>query len=163
MADKQFDSFLIVLLIKIKEMGDDNKKEQEKLLFNAYSEHTKVLRAWLAAYAIGVPLLLLNNDGLRTTLLSCNQAHDILKYFAFSIALQVLITLINKIVNWINYSAAYKNAEERNNWENIADTISTWFLIDFVVDILALYYLVISTLLLFDVYFPKHCHCFNTI
>ena len=109
--------------------------EEVNRIVAAYTEHNKVLRAWLAAYSIGVPGFIFSNDYLRCIIISNGIAREILKLFILAIAIQVFITFINKYINWINYNASDRKKQEYSFIENICDSISQFIFLDFIADI----------------------------
>jgi hypothetical protein len=108
--------------------------EQVGDFLKAYDFSTGLLRAWLGAYSVGVPALLLTHDGALKRLVAQHQATRIAGIFALAIGLQVAITLINKYIQWGAY--ARHSPPKRINWyTDLCETASEWIWLDAIVDI----------------------------
>src|SRR5713101_4478781 len=76
---------------------------QAEGFYKAYEEHSRTLRAWLVAYGIGGPVLMLTNDHISLTLSGSGHARTIAILFLGGVVLQVLLTAVNKTAMWICY------------------------------------------------------------
>jgi hypothetical protein len=131
------------------EKGDHEQGEQASDFLNAYDFSTGILRAWLGAYSVGVPAFLFTHDDVLKKLIAQHRAAHIAELFALAIALQVLITLINKYVQWGVY--ARHSTPKRFNWyTNLCEKASEWIWMDAVADIATIAFLAWGSLLVFS-------------
>ena len=71
--------------------------------FEAYTQHSSVLRTWLVAYGIGAPALFLSQDKIWQALAKSGLLATIGALFLAGVFLQVAIAAINKSVMWACY------------------------------------------------------------
>lgn len=113
--------------------------------FANYSEYSKTFRAWMVAYGIGGPVLLLINKDAPASLAGAQDLRTIVTLFVSGVVFQILLALINKWAAWHMYRGAYSlqtgSADETHhesntykfwNWVNK----QSWF--DFSCDMLSL-------------------------
>ena len=127
-----------------------NDDEIAKAALEAYGYCTNVLRAWFGAYSIGVPALVLSTDKLRQPLLASGHSKSALGCFVGAIALQVLLTFINKYTQYGVYER-YGTAKTRNWFTAGSESISDWILVDFVADVGTIVCLVAGSLAIFNI------------
>ncbi|MHC4947087.1 MAG: hypothetical protein ACYTG1_02340 [Planctomycetota bacterium] len=72
-------------------------------LYTAYEAHARILRTWLVAYGIGGPVLFVNNDDLWRGLVESGTGRLVGLLFLAGVAVQVLVTAINKSAMWGSY------------------------------------------------------------
>jgi len=133
----------------MRENGDDDQEDQASDFLKAYDFSTGLLRAWLGAYSVGVPAFLFTHDDVLKKLVAQHRAAHIAELFALAIALQVLITLINKYVQWGIY--ARHSPPKRVNWyTNLCDKASEWIWMDAVADIASIVSLAWGSLMVFS-------------
>lgn len=71
--------------------------------FEAYSQHSAVLRTWLVAYGIGAPALFMSQDKIWQALAISGLLATIGSLFLLGVFLQVALAAINKSVMWACY------------------------------------------------------------
>jgi hypothetical protein len=118
----------------------DNKKSseikrEEEEFYSAYTEYSKILRTWLVAYGIGGPVLFLTQSEISNKIIESGQARTIVYLFLLGVFFQIIISLINKCVNWYLYCHADPKTRKREWGYKIADWVSERFCIDILCDI----------------------------
>jgi hypothetical protein len=91
--------------------GDRMPEASEQSYFDAYMEYNKALRNWLVGFGIGGPVLVLSNAEILRTVLRCGNKNVIFWSFSIGLFLQIVISFINKYVNWHSYNN-FKSGEE---------------------------------------------------
>lgn len=81
--------------------------------FSVYLDYGRVLRAWLVAYGAGGPVLFLTQEKVAERIAASGQARTIVYLFLAGVLLQVLISLLNKWVNWYLYAYADLSGPKR--------------------------------------------------
>jgi hypothetical protein len=84
-----------------------NKAEADGY-FKVYEEYSKVLRTWFVAYGIGAPALFLTNETAAMTLNASTHAKYIASLFLGGVAIQVMLTSVNKVTMWALYFGEIK-------------------------------------------------------
>lgn len=124
----------------------------EAAFFANYAEYAKTLRAWLVAYGIGGPVLLITNKELSAALKASAYRNDIVDLFLVGVALQVSLAFINKWCAWHmyvgEYESAYKSRTRYKVWSWLNDR--SW--IDMLVDGGSLVAFALSTCLVVHVF-----------
>lgn len=82
----------------------------EAAFFANYAEYAKTLRAWLVAYGVGGPVLLITNKELLVALKASAHRNCIVDLFLVGVALQVTLAFINKWCAWHMYVGEYELA-----------------------------------------------------
>ena len=103
--------------------------------YKVYEAHTRILRAWLVAYGIGGPVLILTNDPISAKVVASGIGKEIAMLFLAGVGLQILVSLVNKWVNWGVY--AYSESEKLSEGKRyaICNWISEQFWFDMLLDI----------------------------
>lgn len=112
---------------------------------NAYGEHARTLRTWLVAYGIGAPVLLMTNDSFSLAVRESGSAKLMAGFFLAGVALQVLLSAINKGSMWGLYYGETALTFKRSAWYKLAFGLSERYWIDFVVDVVTLILFVVAT------------------
>jgi len=103
--------------------------------FESYAEYNRILRSWFVAFGIGGLAMFLVEEKLRDALTGSGQARVVIALFLSGVALQILITGLNKYANWYCYAGeddpAYQRTAAYRFWSGIARE----FIIDVVVDV----------------------------
>lgn len=103
--------------------------------FESYAEYNRVLRSWFVAFGIGGLAMFLVEEKLRDALTGSGQARVVITLFLTGVALQILITGLNKYANWYCYAGeddpSYQRTAAYRFWSGIARE----FIIDVVVDV----------------------------
>jgi hypothetical protein len=129
--------------------ADHGQDDQASDFLNAYDFSTGVLRAWLGAYSVGVPAFLFTHEAILKKLVAHHRATCIAEIFAGAIALQVLITFINKYVQWGVYTR--HSPPKRINWyTDFCENASEWIWMDAIVDVATIVLLAWGTLMVFS-------------
>lgn len=71
--------------------------------FSNYAEYSKTLRAWLVAYGVGGPALLLLSKDAPTKISASPNLSLIVTIFTAGVACQILLAFINKWIAWHLY------------------------------------------------------------
>jgi len=129
-------------------MSDEPKqrdRDEERDLFDDYDEFAKVLRTWFVAYWIGGPVLLLNNETIRSKIARSGSARYIALLFLIGVGLQVLLALLNKTALWLCYMAE-REPKRRARWlYRAAESFAYEFCIDLLFDLVSLGLLGLAT------------------
>lgn len=114
--------------------------------YEAYAKHADILRSWLVAYGVGVPVLILSQEGLWKVMLANGVIVSAGLSFVIGVALQAALALINKVVMWNNYRGAssWKFRHTRTYWFLMC--LSAQFWVDIVFDIVTIVAFVHGTL-----------------
>jgi hypothetical protein len=112
--------------------------------FSVYMDYGRVLRAWLVAYGAGGPVLFLTQKDIADRIRASGEARTIVYLFLAGVLLQVLISLLNKWVNWYLYAYADLSGRGRSkgragkqhtSWSYaLAGRISRQFWLDILAD-----------------------------
>jgi hypothetical protein len=78
--------------------------------YKVYEEYAKNLRAWLVAYGVGGPVLILTQEEVSRVVTASGAGAGVAVLFLAGVGLQVLLSLLNKWVNWGIY--AYSETQE---------------------------------------------------
>ncbi len=117
--------------------------------YKVYEEHTKTLRAWMVAYGVGAPALMLSNQVLATKILASKDISLIGLTFLAGVSCQVLLALINKYAMWICYRGANSAEFQLTLIYKAARWLSTQFWIDILLDVSAVTLMCFATYRIF--------------
>lgn len=106
--------------------------------FEAYSQHSAVLRTWLVAYGIGAPALFLSQDKIWQALAKSGQLPTIGFLFLFGVFLQVFLAAINKSVMWACYYGDIEPSYQTTRRYRGALWLSERYSIDITCDLVAM-------------------------
>jgi hypothetical protein len=115
-----------------------NTQHDSSEYLSAYSEHSTILKTWLAAYGVGAPVLILSQEKLWTRLNDAGSLRLIAILFLAGVALQVLLAATNKSIMWTCYFGELKPAYKLTRRYKAADWLSERFIIDALVDIISI-------------------------
>lgn len=124
---------------------------EASILFEAYSQHSAVLRTWLVAYGIGAPALFLSQDKIWIALAKSGHLPDIGRLFIAGVFLQVLLAAINKSVMWACYYGEEMPKFKTTKRYLCASSLSEIYLIDIVCDLITMATFGSATYLCFSV------------
>jgi len=82
-------------------MTHTNKKADDSSFYESYAHFSRTLRAWLVAYGVGVPVLLVSQEFIAKSIIKAGTGSLITWLFLTGVAIQVLAALLYK------YSMAY--------------------------------------------------------
>jgi hypothetical protein len=84
-------------------------KTDNSSFYESYAHFSRTLRAWLVAYGVGVPVLLVSQEFIAKAIIRANTGGLITWLFLTGVAIQVLAALLYK------YSMAYLYNSEENS------------------------------------------------
>ncbi|MGA9852603.1 MAG: hypothetical protein WBR15_06695 [Gammaproteobacteria bacterium] len=87
-------------------MGNIYKKTDDSSFYESYASFSRTLRAWLVAYGVGVPVLLVSQQFIAKAIIKAGTGRLITWLFLAGVAIQVLAALLYK------YSMAYLYSAE---------------------------------------------------
>lgn len=87
-------------------MQKHNKQKQESGFYKSYANFSRTLRAWLVAYGVGVPVLLVSQEFIVRAIITAGNGKLITWLFLVGVSIQVLAALLYK------YSMAYLYSNE---------------------------------------------------
>jgi hypothetical protein len=83
--------------------------------FANYAEYSKTFRSWMVAYGIGGPVLLFLSKDAPANISGSPHILVIVTLFIFGVAIQILISLINKWAAWHMYRGAYAKYQDAHD------------------------------------------------
>ena len=92
--------------------------------FAAYGEYARTLRAWLAAYGVGGPVLLITQKHAREMLLQAGETATVASWFLAGVTFQVGIAFVNKWMNWYLYAGEGDEAYGDDPIYKLVDRVS---------------------------------------
>ncbi len=90
-------------------MANTYKKDDDSSFYESYAHFSRTLRAWLVAYGVGVPVLLVSQEFIAKSIIRAGTGGLITWLFLTGVAIQVLAALLYK------YSMAYLYNSEGNS------------------------------------------------
>jgi hypothetical protein len=129
-----------------------NSTAAEIAFFANYAEYAKTLRAWLVAYGIGGPVLLITNKELLQALKLSPYRNHIVDLFLLGVALQVLLAFINKWCAWHMYVGEYEPSFQSSRRYKFWSWLNERSWIDMLVDGGSLFAFAVSTCLVVHVF-----------
>ena len=111
------------------------RRDEESTHFANYAEYSKTLRAWLVAYGIGGPVLLLTNKDAPTKISESPHLSLIISLFVAGVALQIFLSFINKWAAWQMYKGACIDGHQTTRTYRAWDWINSQSWIDFLIDL----------------------------
>jgi hypothetical protein len=86
-------------------MGQDASDHEGH--FANYAEYSKTFRSWMVAYGVGGPVLLLLSKDAPANISSSPHILAIVTLFILGVAMQILLSLVNKWAAWQMYRGAF--------------------------------------------------------
>jgi len=111
----------------------NNSREEAKEYFDQYWQHASVLRNWFVAYGIGALVLVVHDNG--SFFITSSHRHLFVLCIAYGIALQIVLTFVNKLVHWFAYYGSHHEHFTRTKRYKCSYQISEWFYFDIAFDI----------------------------
>lgn len=96
-------------------MNSHYPKNVDSSFYEPYAHFSRTLRAWLVAYGVGVPVLLVSQESIARAIIKAGTGSLITWLFLTGVAIQVLAALLYK------YSMAYLYNSEGNS-----ESSDTW-------------------------------------
>lgn len=118
--------------------------------YSAYEEHAKTLRAWLVAYGIGGPVLIVTQEPVWRKLASSGHLRTTAVLFLLGVALQVLLAALNKSAMWACYFGELEPDFKRRRRYRFAHWLAERYSIDLICDLSAICLFGAATYLAFD-------------
>ncbi|MEX2555817.1 MAG: hypothetical protein WEB06_09305 [Actinomycetota bacterium] len=110
----------------------------DETLYKAYEGHATTLRAWLVAYGVGGPVLLLTNERISSVIADAGHARLLAVLFLAGVSLQVILAALNKYAMWLCYYSDEEPQVEEKWPYNWATWVSRQVWIDLAVDLASL-------------------------
>lgn len=118
---------------------------QAEEYLEAYGEHARILRSWLVAYGIGAPVLLMTNDAFAVAVQESKSAQLIAGFFLAGVALQVVLSAVNKASMWGLYYGEITPSFKKVVWYRVAHWLSERFWTDLLIDMVTMGVFVLAT------------------
>ncbi len=128
-------------------MVNTHKKTDDSSFYESYAHFSRTLRAWLVAYGVGVPVLLVSQEFIAKAIIKSGTGALITWLFLVGVAIQVLAALLYK------YSMAYLYSSEvepelNNTWRvKAAEWLSNAIWLEALFDVIAIVLFVWGTFL----------------
>jgi hypothetical protein len=103
--------------------------------YEAYASFARLLRAWLVAYGIGVPVLIFSHDKVTEVLAKSQQGQNIVMLFLIGVCLQVAGAMLFKTTEWYLFVGEVDSGFLTCWRYRIAEWISNQFWIELLLDI----------------------------
>lgn len=110
-----------------------------------YRDFAKLLRAWLVAYGIGVPLLFASQDELAKPVAASGYGKQIILLFLAGVAIQTVAAFTYKTAMWYLYCGELTPKICSGKRYKLADWVSMQYWLELVFDISATALFVIGT------------------
>lgn len=142
-------------------MSENNEKSADRTdhddvvserYYKTYEEYSRTLRTWLVAYGIGGPVIFLTNDTLSAAIVNSGQSRKITFLFLAGVALQVLVSLINKWVNWYKHAESGGDDEKDKVGFKVANYMYDKFWIDVACDAGTIIFFLIGTWMILGIF-----------
>jgi hypothetical protein len=122
---------------------------EESGFFEPYAYYAKTLRAWLVAYGVGGPALIITHPETLRSLSNRGCASTVGWLFFCGVAAQVLIAFLNKIAMWYIYRCEAHSEFIDSFSYKCADEFSENFWLDILLDLVSIICFTIATILVF--------------
>lgn len=113
--------------------------------FEAYNEYSKTLRTWLVAYGIGGPILFVSQQQIADKLAASPAKTLVIYLFLAGLAAQILISLLNKWVNWAAYEMGLNPPPALKAPQKAVIWLSKQFWIDILCDLVSVVSFMVAT------------------
>lgn len=113
--------------------------------YQNYAEYSKSLRSWLVAYGVGGPVLFLTNAGIYQRVASSKFPTTVVVLFLAGVALQILLSVLNKWAAWHMYRGAFEEAYQLTSTYRFWHAVNNLPWIDFLIDLLSLVMFTVAT------------------
>jgi hypothetical protein len=104
--------------------------------YEVYAEHSRTLKAWLVGYGVAVPAIILNQKDLWEKLANSGNIECIAMLFITGVLLQVVISVINRMIMWISYYGNHSPEFKKMIVYVISEKLTHYYLIDLIFDLL---------------------------
>jgi len=121
--------------------------------FASYKQFSNILRSWLIAYGIGVPVFMLSQEHVWNALKNSCLATVAGSLFVFGVVMQVLFAAFFKWAMWVIWMGVDDASRRETRGYKIAHWASDKYFIDFITDVGAMALFTIATVILLGVIF----------
>ena len=111
----------------------DSETEESKNFYTEYATGSNTLRVWFVTFGIGGLYLLLTTKDLLEKLQKEGELKMVAVLFLTGMGTQLLIAIINKWVNWLNY---FYSVNKKSRIAKFVDWFSEQFWVDILCDII---------------------------
>ena len=133
------------------EKSEIKKKSEESGFYEPYAYFSRTLRAWLVAYGIGAPILIISQDHLSNKILSSGLGNEITIWFLAGVCIQVIAAILYKYsMGFIYFSELDSSLVNTKRYE-IADWLSEAFWLELLFDVVAIVCFIRGTYLVIKV------------
>ena len=116
---------------------NDSKKEETDF-YESYAHLSRTLRAWMVAYGIGFPTILLSQDAIARLIRESGHGIAITVLFLAGVTIQVTATLLYKYSMGYLYAVEYYPKIKGTLRHKIADWLSGAFWLEMTFDVLSI-------------------------
>mgnify|MGYP001545886079 CR=1 FL=1 len=121
------------------------KPREESGFYESYAHFSRTLRAWLVAYGVGVPVLLVSQEFIARAIIKAGTGGLITWLFLAGVAIQVLAALLYKYSMAYLYSAEVEPALNTTRRVRVAEWLSDAIWLEALFDIVAIVLFVSGT------------------
>ena len=113
--------------------------------FEAYARFAGTLRAWLVAYGIGGPALLITQDKLAERFMGSNSARYVIVLFLFGVVSQLCAAVLYKTAMWYLYIGERSEKIRRRRMYRASNWISEAYWLEAIFDLASIILFGIAT------------------
>lgn len=119
--------------------------------FDAYKEHSKSLRTWFVAYGIGGPIFFASQEQIASKLGAAPGKTIIIALFLAGLSVQILITMLNKWMNWSSYAMALNPPTKLTLQHRVVIWLANAFWLETLADLLSVASFVAATFMALEI------------
>lgn len=127
-------------------MFDSNKKK-ESGFYESYANFARTLRAWMVAYGVGLPTILLSQEHVGNLIRASSQGFTVTCLFLVGVIVQVVATLLYKYSMGYIYASELDPKLESSRIYRVAEWLSEAFWLELLFDLVAIVCFVWGTFL----------------
>ena len=117
-------------------MTEKSKKVEESGFYEPYSHFSRTLRAWMVAYGVGVPIILISQSNIIETIKASGKGMMITYLFLGGVFIQVIASLIYKYSMGYLYASELDPSIEKTKRVKLANWFSDAFWLELSFDVL---------------------------
>ena len=126
-------------------MNQETKKVVEVGFYEPYAHFSRTLRAWLVAYGVGVPVILISQANIIETIKMSGKGMLITYLFLGGVLIQILASLIYKYSMGYLYTSELDSSIENTKRVKLANWFSEAFWLELCFDVSAIALFFIGT------------------
>ncbi|MGB9428589.1 MAG: hypothetical protein WCC11_01715 [Gammaproteobacteria bacterium] len=126
-------------------MVNTHKKTDDSSFYESYAHFSRTLRAWLVAYGVGVPVLLVSQEFIAKAIIKSGTGALITWLFLIGVAIQVLAALLYKYSMAYLYSAEVDAALNETRRVKAAEWLSNTVWLEALFDVVSIALFVCGT------------------